>query len=718
MATSPLQFAPQRFSSHDKEQISFTTHGSPDRPAVFLLHGFRNSARSWFEKGKRYASGLAIDLEKAGYFVIAPDLRGHGQSARPVDASKYTKEQELYDVVALADHLEVKTFAVVGYSHGAIEAAKLLTIDRRVACGVLGGIGDKLADKDWSKPLELAIEFEAEGSQRSLALAGVQRGQSVTTPAELAGICVPVLCINGRGDVDNGSKEALSRLIPGSELAWVAGDHATATMDAKFCERIVSFLSASFPAGFGAAVEVDGVSVSASDVAKAQVFSIKEVSGDGDGHASSPAPLADHVGKGDGTCGMGKSEKGKGKVAGETSSYVDPKAPLRCPVMAEEEVAAITVSFEDIEGLLLSVLETHGSAVVTGVASEEDCQQLQAMFCEDLQEVFDGEALKVANADVASAAARVVRDPRSWPMASMEGLGKMNRCQLRGLPHGRFAWAARLNPRLRRVYEVLHGTTELVSSCDNSFFAPGSCRGACENRSWPHVDHNKHDLSVVDQDGAPISDWEVYQGLLYVWPSTDANSSTTVVWPGSHTDVYEELMSAPSVAARGRKGNHFSPFRSDNASLISRWHAAARRVPVPAGGLFIWNSKTVHQGWTGGPRLAQPVCWEPTCRRTERARVRKLWMAALGLPSTHWASLGLPHNLVAPRLQEKVVANGRGADVTLPMVSTLQPVTLADGVKVEDVWRQLSTADWSKPLPTPLMKVLERSIAAQYHAVL
>jgi len=340
------------------------------------------------------------------------------------------------------------------------------------------------------------------------------------------------------------------------------------------------------------------------------------------------------------------------------------------------------------------------------------------MFAADLQELIDSKALKEANAAVAAAAARAARDPRAFPAASMKGLGNINRCQLRGLPHGRFAWASRLNPRVRRVYEVLHGTTELVSSCDNSFFAPGSSLGVDSNRSWPHVDHNKHDHSVVDAEGAPISDWEVYQGILYVWSSTDSNSSTTVVWTGSHTDVYEELMSAPSAAGRGRKGNHFTQFSSDSSSLIPQWHAAARRVPVPAGALMLWSSRTVHQGWTGGPRLAQPVCWEPTSRRTQSARVRKLRMAVLGLPSTHWASLGLPHNLVAPLLQPKVMAEGRGANVTLPMLSTLRPVTLADGMHVEEVWQQLATADWSKPLPTHLLEVLERSIATQYHGVL
>merc|ERR1712176_379057 len=107
-------------------------------------------------------------------------------------------------------------------------AAKLLVIDRRVACGVLGGIGDGLADLAWKMSFgvgKLAVEFEEQArappapkkkkgravvdSASLLAFAGVQRGQSVTPAEELATIVAPVLCINGQNDDENGSKEQL-----------------------------------------------------------------------------------------------------------------------------------------------------------------------------------------------------------------------------------------------------------------------------------------------------------------------------------------------------------------------------------------------------------------------------------------------------------------------------------------------------------------------------
>jgi len=369
--------------------------------------------------------------------------------------------------------------------------------------------------------------------------------------------------------------------------------------------------------------------------------------------------------------------------------------------MSSEEVADITVPFAEADSKLKRVLAEHGAAVVLGVADAEECQRLEALFQEDLREVCCGRS----------------QDPVKFPLASLPGLGELNRCQLRGLPHGRFAWAGRLSPRVRRVYEVLHGTTDLVSSCDNSFFAPGAVGAADRNRSWPHVDHNMHDHSVTDMDGVAISDWQVYQGLLYIWPATEEATSTTVVWPGSHRAVYDELMAADEVMRRGGKGQHFTQLQMADRSLIPRWHEAARRVPVPAGALFLWDSRTVHQGWTGGPRLAQPVCWEPVGRRTDRARQRKLRLAALGLPSTHWASLGLPHNLVAPNLPDPVTASKRG-DAKIPMISALEPVTLAAGKKTKDMWNKFKSADWSKPLPASELRELEECICEPYRSVL
>lgn len=327
----------------------------------------------------------------------------------------------------------------------------------------------------------------------------------------------------------------------------------------------------------------------------------------------------------------------------------------------------------------------------------------------------------------------------------------------RGLPHGRFSWAARLNPRVLRVYEILHGcpSSHLVSSCDNAFFSPdlsavltleegrashanashgagrltqGGFKNAREkahrqNKPWPHSDHNCHDTRYMDENGTPLGDWMVFQGLLYVWSSEGNQSSTTVVWPGSHRREYQLLMADDMMRRQGMNGKHFCKvdFIGDpevREQMLAGWQASCRRVRVPAGSLFLWDSRTLHQGYQGGPRLAQPVCWEPRIRRSEAAYERKLAMAALGLASTHWASLGLPHTLYnKPKCgQSTDLELTEEGQLSLPLKATLQPVTLKKGVQVEALWDLLKNHNWDAPLEPEVREALESSLRQRFRS--
>lgn len=392
--------------------------------------------------------------------------------------------------------------------------------------------------------------------------------------------------------------------------------------------------------------------------------------------------------------------------------------PISCPVMTPEEAAAVTVPIGEVGARLREVLERNGAAIVTGVLSPEECKQHEGLFAADLSELLDQREANKASKEVQQAASSAISDVHNWPLASLQLLGELERCQLRGLPHGRFAWACRRHPNVRRCYEVIHGTDALVSSCDNSFFAPGASLEQTTNRNWPHVDHNRHDVQFYDEDGLCMSDWEVYQGIVYVWDATTSHASTTVVWCGSHLDAYNALMADPDMGKRGRKGSHFSQLAyarsaDTKAALNTGWRQMARRMPMPAGSMLLWNSRTVHQGWSGGPRLAQPVCWEPAIRRNAVMRSRKLRLAALGLPSTHWASLGLPHMLVNIEMSAASKARKTDKGVELPLKPTLQVPTLLPGVNVLDMWQHFQKSDWEKALSSDMTELLERSLCTE-----
>ncbi len=80
-------------------------------PAILLLHGFPDSAALW-----RHQIPALID---AGYRVIAPDLRGFGESDRPEGVANYAMPTLVGDVLGVLDALGVAHAAVVGHDWGA-----------------------------------------------------------------------------------------------------------------------------------------------------------------------------------------------------------------------------------------------------------------------------------------------------------------------------------------------------------------------------------------------------------------------------------------------------------------------------------------------------------------------------------------------------------------------------------------------------------------------
>ncbi|WP_375502214.1 alpha/beta fold hydrolase [uncultured Jatrophihabitans sp.] len=91
--------------------LSVTTEGPVDGPPVLLLHGFPDTAELWRHQVPALAG--------AGYRVLAPDLRGFGDSSRPVDVSAYRMRTLIGDVTGLLDALEIPSAAVIGHDWGA-----------------------------------------------------------------------------------------------------------------------------------------------------------------------------------------------------------------------------------------------------------------------------------------------------------------------------------------------------------------------------------------------------------------------------------------------------------------------------------------------------------------------------------------------------------------------------------------------------------------------
>jgi ectoine hydroxylase-related dioxygenase (phytanoyl-CoA dioxygenase family) len=287
-----------------------------------------------------------------------------------------------------------------------------------------------------------------------------------------------------------------------------------------------------------------------------------------------------------------------------------------------------TLATDGGRAALRETLDTFGFAVVSDVLDGAAVAAAEALFDADLCSIIDRQrstdSEKVSRLLDSGTASR-------WPVEELP-VGLDGMAADYGLPQGQCAWSIRRNRNIRAVYEALHGTTELCVGCDNVFFTSAEvAAGTNAHRPmelWPHSDCDVHK--------APEGAYDVFQSVMYLWPA-DADSSATVMWPGSNNEEYAKLMEGGEAFAE-----HFCMMP---ASDFGRFAQHARRVPVPRGGLLVWNSRTIHQGWNSGKRLAVPVCMEPSVRRRMTALRVKERCVAEGMPTTHWASLGISNGM-------------------------------------------------------------------------
>jgi pimeloyl-ACP methyl ester carboxylesterase len=237
--------------------------GSEGRP-MFLVHGFAsNRSENWRRLGWYGA------FERKRIRVVAMDCRGHGESAKPHDPQAYGRTAMAADLHALAEHLGIERFHVMGYSMGArIALSAALSKPERVATLTLGGVGGKLFERPEvvGNPMADAMEaadpesisdpmlksfrrFADEQGEDRLALAAFTRaGDKPFEKAELAGLKVPVLVIAGARDELAGDPQALSDVFPDGRAIAIPGcDHFSAIPHALYKATVFDFLDGTLP---------------------------------------------------------------------------------------------------------------------------------------------------------------------------------------------------------------------------------------------------------------------------------------------------------------------------------------------------------------------------------------------------------------------------------------------------------------------------------------
>ena len=108
MKTSKITVSRGTFSIRDR--------GNKDGFPVVMIHGWPESSYCW--------EGVTAFLDP-NWRVIAPDLRGLGDSERTMDVKAYQKVELAKDIIDVLDAMNIKEFFLVGHDWGGIVAQEL-----------------------------------------------------------------------------------------------------------------------------------------------------------------------------------------------------------------------------------------------------------------------------------------------------------------------------------------------------------------------------------------------------------------------------------------------------------------------------------------------------------------------------------------------------------------------------------------------------------------
>lgn len=146
--------------------------GPVDAPPVVLVHGYSQSRLCWREQ---FESAHLGDVR-----LIAPDLRGHGDSAKPAGGHHY-RDPTLWaaDVQAVVDAFAAEPPVIVAWSYGGLVLSDYLSVagtDDVAGLNLVGAISGKgtdatadLAGEEWAA---MRDDLETRDAEESVAALG------------------------------------------------------------------------------------------------------------------------------------------------------------------------------------------------------------------------------------------------------------------------------------------------------------------------------------------------------------------------------------------------------------------------------------------------------------------------------------------------------------------------------------------------------------------
>jgi pimeloyl-ACP methyl ester carboxylesterase len=238
-----------------RDGISLHVSEMGEGRAILLLHGYFSDAETnWIKYGH------AALLAEAGFRVIMPDFRAHGQSDKPHEAAAYPKDVLADDILSLVAQLGLTDYDLGGYSLGGRTVARMLAKGATPGRVIISGMGldglvntgrraahfrsifDGLGTHPRGTPEWMAEAFLKTTGGDPIALARIL-DTFVDTPIEIIrGWTMPVQVLVGADDEDNGSGPALAAELSNATLSIVPGNHMSAVVKPDLGRAMVAFL--------------------------------------------------------------------------------------------------------------------------------------------------------------------------------------------------------------------------------------------------------------------------------------------------------------------------------------------------------------------------------------------------------------------------------------------------------------------------------------------
>lgn len=219
----------------------------------------------WHEKGYVWR------LEEE-FTVIAVDLRGHGESDKPIGPALYTTDKMGQDLLAVADACEMDRFILCGYSFGgnvgrylaasSERVSKMIMLGNRLGTGVSGEFRLFVFDfrARWTPVVEAArdgafdpkslsqkdqeeirqLSFPAELLPAVLAWSSAMLAWKMVTPADLR--CPTLWLIGSENQTAMESYKKYEAEIPGSKVQAHIFDDMTHEQEFNETDRVLPMI--------------------------------------------------------------------------------------------------------------------------------------------------------------------------------------------------------------------------------------------------------------------------------------------------------------------------------------------------------------------------------------------------------------------------------------------------------------------------------------------